>query len=39
MRLVDGATNPTYWLLNEYLGSTAITADANETKTAELCFK
>ena len=26
MRLVDGATNPTYWLLNDHLGSTAITA-------------
>ena len=39
MRVVDGATNPTYWLLNDHLGSTAITADANGTKTAELRFK
>ncbi len=39
MRLVDGATNPTCWLLNDHLGSTAITADANGTKTAELRFK
>ena len=39
MRIVDGATNPTYWLLNDHLGSTAITADANGTKTAELRFK
>jgi RHS repeat-associated protein len=39
MRVVDGATNPTYWLLNDQLGSTAITADANGTKTAELRFK
>jgi RHS repeat-associated protein len=39
MRVVDGATNPTYWLLNDQLGSTAITADASGALSAELRFK
>jgi len=48
MRVVDGATNPTYWLLNDQLGSTAITSlspdafsgtNASGVKTAELRFK
>ena len=39
MRVVDGATNPTFWLLNDHLGSTAITADSTGVKTAELRFK
>jgi hypothetical protein len=39
MRKVDGATNPTYWLLNDQVGSTAITADSTGVKTAELRFK
>ena len=39
MRVVDGATNPTYWLLNDHLGSTAITANSTGVKTAELRFK
>ena len=29
MRVVDGATYPTSWLLNDHLGSTAITASYN----------
>jgi hypothetical protein len=39
MRVVDEATNPTYWLLNDQLGSTAITADASGALSAELRFK
>jgi hypothetical protein len=48
MRVVDGATNPTYWLLNDQLGSTAITSlspdafsgtDASGALSAELRFK
>jgi hypothetical protein len=48
IRVVDGATNPTYWLLNDQLGSTAITSlspdafsgtNASGVKTAELRFK
>jgi RHS repeat-associated protein len=48
IRVVDGAANPTYWLLNDQLGSTAITSlspdafsgtDASGALTAELRFK
>ena len=39
MRVVDGATNPTYWLLNDHLTSTAITADSSGARFAELRYK